>query len=141
MFGAETDRAGEFGVPIGLALARARVDQVEADAREAALRGGERFQPFIDAVGATEEVLKEQGRAYKVGKFPFSANGRARSMNETSGFVKFIADADTDELLGCHIIGPGAGDEGGKVIAAGPPAKASSSKTSVTAKYLRRATA
>jgi dihydrolipoamide dehydrogenase len=50
--------------------------------------------------------VKESGREYKVGKFPFTANGRARTMGETSGLVKFIADARTDELLGCHMIGP-----------------------------------
>ena len=49
--------------------------------------------------------MKESGREYKVGRFPFSANGRARSMGEPTGFVKFIADAKTDELLGCHMIG------------------------------------
>jgi len=54
--------------------------------------------------------VKESGREYRTGKFPFSANGRARTMGETGGFVKFIADAATDELLGCHIIGPNASD-------------------------------
>jgi dihydrolipoamide dehydrogenase len=62
--------------------------------------------PEIASVGSTEEQLKEQGRAYRVGKFPFSANGRARTYGETSGFVKLLADADTDELLGAHLIGP-----------------------------------
>ncbi len=62
--------------------------------------------PEIAAVGLTERQVKESGRAYKTGKFPFSANGRARSMGETVGFVKFIADATTDELLGAHMIGP-----------------------------------
>ena len=62
--------------------------------------------PEIASVGLTEKQLKESGREYRVGKFPFSANGRARSMGETSGFVKFVADARTDELLGCHMIGP-----------------------------------
>jgi len=61
--------------------------------------------PEIASVGLAEHEVKDSGRAFKVGKFPFSANGRARSMNETSGFVKFIADAETDELLGCHMIG------------------------------------
>lgn len=63
--------------------------------------------PEIAAVGLTEEQLKASGRAYKVGKFPFSANGRARTAGETSGFVKIIADAETDALLGAHLIGPG----------------------------------
>ena len=62
--------------------------------------------PEIASVGLTEQEVKESGRAYKAGKFPFSANGRARTAGETQGFVKFIADADTDELLGCHMIGP-----------------------------------
>jgi dihydrolipoamide dehydrogenase len=50
--------------------------------------------------------VRESGREYKTGKYPFTANARARTMGETSGFVKFIADARTDELLGCHMIGP-----------------------------------
>jgi len=62
--------------------------------------------PEIAAVGLTEKQVKESGREYRTGKFPFSANGRARSMGETTGFVKFIADAKTDELLGAHMIGP-----------------------------------
>ena len=66
--------------------------------------------PEIASVGLAEHEVKESGREYKVGKFPFSANGRARTMAETSGFVKFIADAKTDELLGCHIIGANASD-------------------------------
>ena len=62
--------------------------------------------PEIASVGLTEEQLKEEGRAYRVGKFPFSANGRARTYGETNGFVKLLADAETDELLGAHLIGP-----------------------------------
>ena len=62
--------------------------------------------PEIASVGLTERQVKDGGREYRAGKFPFSANGRARSMGESSGFVKFIADARTDELLGCHMIGP-----------------------------------
>jgi dihydrolipoamide dehydrogenase len=62
--------------------------------------------PEVATVGLAEHEVKESGRAYKVGKFPFTANGRARTMGETSGLVKFIADAETDELLGCHMIGP-----------------------------------
>jgi dihydrolipoamide dehydrogenase len=61
--------------------------------------------PEIATVGLAEHEVKESGREYRIGKFPFSANGRARSMGETTGFVKFIADAETDELLGCHMIG------------------------------------
>jgi dihydrolipoamide dehydrogenase len=66
--------------------------------------------PEIANVGLAEHEVKESGREYRTGKFPFSANGRARTMAETNGFVKFIADAKTDELLGCHIIGPNASD-------------------------------
>jgi dihydrolipoamide dehydrogenase len=62
--------------------------------------------PEIAAVGLTEQQVKESGREYRVGRFPFTANGRARSMGETNGFVKFIADAQTDELLGAHLVGP-----------------------------------
>jgi dihydrolipoamide dehydrogenase len=65
--------------------------------------------PEAASVGKTEEQLKAEGVAYKAGKFPFSANGRARAMNMTDGFVKILADAKTDKVLGCHIIGPEAG--------------------------------
>jgi dihydrolipoamide dehydrogenase len=65
--------------------------------------------PEAASVGKTEEQLKEAGVAYKVGKFPFSANGRARAMNMTDGFVKILADAKTDRILGAHILGPEAG--------------------------------
>lgn len=66
--------------------------------------------PEVAEVGATEERLKEEGRAYKAGKFPFSANSRGRANDATDGFVKILADAQTDRVLGAHIIGPGAGD-------------------------------
>lgn len=66
--------------------------------------------PEVASVGKTEEQLKEDGRDYKVGKFPFSANGRARAMNMTDGYVKVLADKKTDRLLGVHIIGANAGD-------------------------------
>lgn len=66
--------------------------------------------PEVSSVGATEEQLKEQGRAYKVGKFPFMGNARAKAVFQGEGFVKILADAATDRILGCHIIGPGAGD-------------------------------
>ncbi len=65
--------------------------------------------PEVAAVGKTEEQLKEAGVEYKSGKFPFMANGRARAMNATDGFVKVLADAKTDRLLGMHIVGPEAG--------------------------------
>ena len=66
--------------------------------------------PEVASVGKTEEELKAAGIAYKVGKFNFSANGRARAMRKTDGFVKVLADAATDRVLGCHIISAGAGD-------------------------------
>lgn len=66
--------------------------------------------PEVASVGATEEQLKEAGRAYKVGKFPFMGNARAKAVFQSEGFVKLLADKDTDRILGCHIIGPGAGD-------------------------------
>ena len=66
--------------------------------------------PEVAAVGATEEELKAAGTVYKTGKFPFTANGRARAMRHTDGFVKVLADAATDRVLGVHIIGFGAGD-------------------------------
>ncbi|MCX7684104.1 MAG: dihydrolipoyl dehydrogenase [Acetobacteraceae bacterium] len=65
--------------------------------------------PEVAAVGETEEQLKARGQDYRVGKFPFSANGRARAMGESEGFVKILADARTDRVLGAHIIGPDAG--------------------------------
>lgn len=67
-------------------------------------------QPEVASVGKTEEELKAAGIAYKVGKFPFTANGRARAMLATDGFVKILADKDTDRVLGGHIIGFGAGE-------------------------------
>ena len=66
--------------------------------------------PEIASVGATEEDLKARGVAYKSGKFPFTANGRARAMRHTDGFVKVLADAATDRVLGVHILGFGAGE-------------------------------
>ena len=66
--------------------------------------------PEVATVGLTEEQLKDQGRAYKVGKFPFMGNARAKSHFAGDGFVKLLADAQTDRLLGAHIIGPMAGD-------------------------------
>jgi dihydrolipoamide dehydrogenase len=66
--------------------------------------------PEVAWVGKTEEQLKEAGVAYKVGKFPFSANSRAKINHETEGFAKVLADAKTDEILGVHIVGPQAGE-------------------------------
>ena len=66
--------------------------------------------PEVANVGETEETLKEQGRAYKVGKFPFMGNARAKANFAGEGFVKILVDATTDRVLGAHIIGPMAGD-------------------------------
>jgi dihydrolipoamide dehydrogenase len=65
--------------------------------------------PEVAWVGQTEEELKAAGIEYRVGKFPFTANGRARAMGATDGFVKLLADATTDQLLGAHIVGADAG--------------------------------
>ncbi|GGA91493.1 dihydrolipoyl dehydrogenase [Brucella endophytica] len=67
-------------------------------------------QPEVASVGKTEEELKAAGIDYKVGKFPFTANGRARAMLHTDGFVKILADKATDKVLGAHILGFGAGE-------------------------------
>jgi dihydrolipoamide dehydrogenase len=66
--------------------------------------------PETAACGLAEHEVKASGRAYVSGKFPFSANGRARTMGDAAGFVKFIADAATHEVLGCHIVGPNASE-------------------------------
>ncbi len=66
--------------------------------------------PEVASVGKTEEEIKKQGIKYKVGKFPFTANPRAKIMHDTEGFVKILSEADTDEVLGVHIIGPDAGN-------------------------------
>jgi dihydrolipoamide dehydrogenase len=65
--------------------------------------------PEVAAIGHLEEDLKDKGVKYKIGKFPYSANGRARAMNATEGFVKILTDAKTDKILGAHIIGAEAG--------------------------------
>lgn len=66
--------------------------------------------PEVASVGPTEEQVKATGRAYKVGKFPFAASGRAKAMDETDGFVKVLTDKETDRLLAVHIVGPRASD-------------------------------
>jgi dihydrolipoamide dehydrogenase len=66
--------------------------------------------PEVAAVGETEESLEAAGRAYKAGRFPFMGNARAKSYFMGEGFVKILADAETDRVLGCHIIGPQAGE-------------------------------
>jgi len=74
--------------------------------------------PEVASVGKTEEELKAAGVAYKVGKFPFTANARAKTIAATEGLVKIIADAATDKVLGCHIIGPEAGNLIAEVVLA-----------------------
>ncbi|MFQ5439754.1 MAG: dihydrolipoyl dehydrogenase, partial [Paracoccaceae bacterium] len=66
--------------------------------------------PEVASVGKTEESLKEEGRAYKIGKFSFMGNGRAKASQMGEGFVKILADAETDRVLGCHVMGPAAGE-------------------------------
>ena len=66
--------------------------------------------PEVSNVGKTEEQLKEEGREYKVGKFAFMGNGRAKANFASEGFVKVLSDKESDRILGCHIIGPAAGD-------------------------------
>jgi dihydrolipoamide dehydrogenase len=66
--------------------------------------------PEVATVGKTEEELKAAGIAYTVGKFPFTANGRAKAIRMTDGYVKILADATTDRVLGVHIIGANAGE-------------------------------
>ena len=66
--------------------------------------------PEVASVGKTEEQLKEKGTSYKIGKFPFAANSRAKAINDPEGFVKILADSVTDKVLGVHIIGPHAGE-------------------------------
>ena len=75
-------------------------------------------EPEIASVGKTEEQLQSEGVAYKKGMFPFVANGRARALGHTEGKVKVLADADTDRLLGVHIIGSRAGDLIAEAVAA-----------------------
>jgi dihydrolipoamide dehydrogenase len=74
--------------------------------------------PEVASVGKTEEELKAAGIAYKIGKFPFTANARAKTINATDGMVKIIADAATDRVLGCHILGPEAGNLIAEVVLA-----------------------
>ena len=66
--------------------------------------------PEVASIGKTEEQLKEKGISYKIGKFPFLANSRAKTINESEGFVKILADSKTDKILGVHIIGQHAGE-------------------------------
>jgi len=92
----------------GVALAEVLAGQA-GHVNYAAIPGIVYTWPEVASVGETEETLKEAGTAYTVGKFPFTANGRARAMAATDGFVKILADKTTDRLLGAHIVGPDAG--------------------------------
>src|SRR6202044_189961 len=74
--------------------------------------------PEVATVGKNEEELKAAGVAYKVGKFPFTANARAKTIMATDGFVKILADAKTDKVLGCAIVGPEAGNLIAEVVLA-----------------------
>ena len=74
--------------------------------------------PEIATCGPAEHEVKASGRAYRTGRFPFTANGRARTMAETTGFVKFVCDAETDEILGCHMIGANVSDLLAEVVLA-----------------------
>jgi dihydrolipoamide dehydrogenase len=74
--------------------------------------------PEIASAGVTEAEARASGREIKIGKFPFSANGRARTMGSTDGFVKFVTDARTDEVLGCHMVGPNVSDLLAEVVLA-----------------------
>ena len=74
--------------------------------------------PEVAAVGKTEEQLKAAGVAYKAGKFPFTANGRARAGGNTDGFVKILSDAATDQVLGVHMIGPNVSEMIGELVLA-----------------------
>jgi dihydrolipoamide dehydrogenase len=74
--------------------------------------------PEVASVGLTEDEVKQSGREYRSGKFPFSANGRARTMGESAGFVKLIADAKTDALLGAHLVGPNVSELVAEVVMA-----------------------
>jgi dihydrolipoamide dehydrogenase len=92
----------------GVALAEIIAGQA-GHVNYAAIPGVVYTWPEVASVGQTEEELKTAGVAYKIGKFPFTANGRARAMGDTEGFVKLLADKATDRLLGAHVLGPDAG--------------------------------
>jgi dihydrolipoamide dehydrogenase len=98
-------KASEEGIAVVEALAGHRA-HVNYDA----IPGVIYTAPELAAVGLTEEQVKESGRPYKVGKFPFQASGRAKCLDETDGRVKVITDAKTDKLLGVHILGARASD-------------------------------
>ncbi|MDP6643996.1 MAG: dihydrolipoyl dehydrogenase [Rhodospirillales bacterium] len=98
-------KAEEEGVAVAETLA-GQAGHVNYDA----IPGIVYTSPEVAGLGKTEEQLKDAGIAYNAGKFPFMANARARAIGETDGFVKILADKETDEVLGVHIVGPAAGD-------------------------------
>ena len=98
-------KAEEEGVAVVERLAGQKTD-----IRYDAIPGVVYTWPEAAAVGKTEEELKEQGVAYNAGKFPFTANGRAKANQQTDGFVKILADAKTDRVLGVHVVGSDAGN-------------------------------
>ncbi|MCB1835603.1 MAG: dihydrolipoyl dehydrogenase, partial [Geminicoccaceae bacterium] len=106
-------KAEEEGVAVAELLARQK-PHVNNDA----IPGVIYTAPEVASVGRTEEQLKEAGIEYRVGKFPFLANSRARATGQTDGFVKLLVDASTDRVLGCHIIGADAGTVIGEVVLA-----------------------
>jgi dihydrolipoamide dehydrogenase len=93
----------------GVALAE-RIAGMKTTVNHAAIPSVIYTHPEVAAVGLTEEQVKDARREHRVGKFPFAANGRAKCLDETDGFVKVVADAKTDRLLGVHIIGPRASE-------------------------------
>ncbi len=97
-------KAEEEGVAVAERLA-GRVAHVDYDIIPAVVF----TRPEVASVGRTEEELKQAGIPYRVGKFPFSANSRARTTREGEGFVKILAEEGSDRVLGCHIVGPEAG--------------------------------
>jgi len=74
--------------------------------------------PEVASIGATEQELKERGRQYKSGNFPFKASGRARASEESDGFIKVLADKESDEILGVHMVGPRCADLIGEAVLA-----------------------
>jgi dihydrolipoamide dehydrogenase len=93
-----------------------RMSGIPAEVNYGVIPGVLYTAPEVASVGMTEELLKKDGRTYRRGMFSFKANGRALAMDETEGFVKVLADSDTDEVLGVHIIGPRASELIGEAV-------------------------
>jgi len=105
-------KAEEEGIAVIEDIASPGVGHVNYDAIPSVIY----THPEVAWVGKTEEQLKAAGIKYKVGKFPFVANSRAKTNDDYEGFVKFLADEQTDRVLGCHMIGPGVGELIGEVV-------------------------